>query len=270
VRVVLSAPSLSVARIVATLAIVLALVLVLAGAPLTATAQEAPPKPRMPPWVQLTVVEVAPSMVDEFLAVQRELSARAKKAKTPWRIVSRTEVFGDSYRFLIDTPVDKLAVFDKKVDRDPELESLVNRAERCVTHRVSYAVRTFPDVDDPLPEGEPEDLMVVNLVRVFPGREQDYLNVMTTDVLPHFKESGSHHVTGSIALGGESGFIHLFYVKDFAELDRGSPVLRALGPAGAQAVTAKLSGIVASSESWVARVLPDVSYRPQPSASDKP
>lgn len=227
-------------------------------------AQEEESKPKAPPWVQLTVVEVAPSMVDEFLAVQRELSARAEKAKTPWRIVSRTAGFGDTYRFLIATPLEKLAAFDKRADRDAELEALVNRVQKCITRRQSYAVRTLPEIDNPLPEGESEDLAVVNLVRVFPGREQEYLKVMTEDVLPHFNEAGAHYVTGSIALGGENGFIHLFYVKNFAELDKGSPVMRALGPEGAQAVTAKLSGIVASNEVWVTRVLPEVSHRPAP------
>jgi hypothetical protein len=231
---------------------------------IAAFAQEEPPRPKAPPWIELTVVDVSPSMVDEFLAVERELSARAKRTKTPWRIVSRTEVFGDRYRFLIDTPLEKLAVLDKKSDPDPELESLAHRLEKCITRQETYAIRTLSEIDNPLPENEPEDLMVVNHVRVFPGREQDYMNVMTRDVLPHFNEAGAHHVTGSVALGGDSGFIHLFYVKDFAELDKGSPVVRALGPEGAQEVTKKLSGIVAQSELWLARVLPDVSYRPAP------
>jgi hypothetical protein len=250
-----------------TIAIAIALALELT---IAASAQEAPSKPKEPPWIQLTVVEVAPDRVEEFLAVQRELSARAKKAKTPWRIVSRTEVFGDTYRFLIDMPLDKLAVFDKETAPDAELDSLRRRVEKCITSRKSYAVRTFSDIDNPLPADQPEDLMVVNVVRVYPGREQDYLNVMSQDVLPHFNEAGAHHVTGSVALGGESGFIHLFYVKDFAELDKGSPVMRALGPEGAQAVTAKLSGVVSSSEIWLARVLPDVSYRPSAISPDKP
>jgi hypothetical protein len=241
-----------------------------AGAFAPVHAQDAPSKPKAPPWVQLTVVEVAPSMVDEFLAVQHELSERAKKAKTPWRTVSRTEVFGDTYRFLIASPLEKLAVFDQKNDPDPSFQALVRRAEKCVTRRHSYAIRTLGDIANPLPADQTEDLFVVNLVHVFPGREQDYLNVMAQDVLPHFNEMGGHYVSGSVALGGESGFIHLFYVKDFAELDKGSPVMRALGPPGAQAVTAKLANVVASSELWLARVLPEVSYRPSPSSTDEP
>ena len=242
--------------------VAVALAGVFAG-PRVAAAQEAPP------WVQLTIVQVDPAMVNEFLAVQREFTARAKEAGTPWRSVSRTVVFGDTYRFLIATPVENFAAFDDANEPDPELTALINRVQKCITSRQSYAVRTLADIDNPLPEDERPDLMVVNIASVVPGREQDYLRVMTTDFLPHFDEAELHYVTGALTFGGAGGYIHLFYVDDFAELDRGSPVVRALGGEGAQAVTAKLSGIVTSSEQWLARIVPDLSYGPS-SSSDQP
>jgi len=235
---------------------------------LSALAASQPTEPKKPakdtaPWVQLTVVEVVPSMVEEFVAVERELTARAKEAKTTWRTVSRTEVFGDTYRFFIATPVSSLASFDKKADSDPAFTALVHRAEKCITGRESYAVRNLPDVSNPLPEGQQPGLMVVNMARVFPGREQDYVNVMKSDFLPHFDEANVHHVTGVVALGGEGGFLHVFYFESFAEIDKGSPVMRALGPEGASAATAKLSGIVSSSTLWVARLIPELSFGPE-------
>ena len=174
--------------------VALALVSVFA-APRPAAAQETPP------WVQLTIVQVDPAMVDEFIAVQREFMARAKEAGTPWRSVSRTVVFGDTYRFLIATPVENFASFDDANDPDPELTALTNRVQKCITSRQSYAVRTLPDIDNPLPEDEPPDLMVVNVATVVPGREQDYLRVMTTDFLPHFDEAEVH-----------GGYYRLIYV----------------------------------------------------------
>lgn len=202
-------------------------------------------------------------MVDEFLAVEREFTARAKKAKTPWRSVSRTEVFGDTYRFIIAQPVATLASFDRQTEADAELTLLISRLRKCITRRTSYAIRTLPEIGNPLPGDKQPNLMVINLAKVAPGREQDYMGVMTTDFLPHFNEAKVHHATGALAFGGEGGFLHVFYVDNFAELDKGSPVMRALGAAGAQAVTAKLSGIVTSSELWIARLLPDLSYGPE-------
>jgi len=220
-------------------------------------ATQSPPAPV--PWMQLTVVQVVPAMVDDYIAVQREIAARVKKGGPAWRIVSRTEVFGDPFRFLILTPVQNLASFDAK-NTDAELAALNNRLPKYVTSQQTYAIRTLPELDNPLPEKEQPNLIVVNLVRVAPGREQDYYNVMKSDFLPHFNKAEFHHMNGTLTLGGESGYIHQFYVKDFAKLDEGSPVVKALGAAGAQTVTAKLAGIVTSSELWTARVIPDLSF----------
>ena len=235
--------------------------LTLSGLAWSQPATPAKPAKDAAAWVQLTIVDVVPSMVEEFIAVQRELATRAKEAKTPWRTVSRTEVFGDTYRFFIASPVASLASFDKAVD-DPALTALERRADRCISERTTYAVRNLPDVSSPLPEGRQPGLMVINMARVFPGREQDYVNVMKSDFLPHFDEAKVSHVTGVLALGGEAGFLHVFYLESFAEIDKGSPVMRALGPEGAQTATAKLSGIVSSSALWVARLIPELSFGP--------
>lgn len=217
--------------------------------------------PASPPWLQLTIVQVEPAMVDEYIAVQREVTAHIKRGGPPWRTVSRADVFGDTYRFLIVTPVQNLATFDA-TKTDPELAALMSRSQKYVKSQQIYAIRTIPELDNPLPEKQQPALMVVNVARISPGREQAYLDVMKADFLPHFNKAKFYHVNGAIAFGGESGFIHLFYVQNFAKLDEGSPVVRALGAAGAQAVTTKLAGIVISTEQWVARLLSDLSYGP--------
>jgi hypothetical protein len=56
-------------------------------------------------------------------------------------------------------------------------------------------------------------------------------------------------------------------MNNLAKLDEGSPVVKALGAAGAQAVTAKFAGIVTSNEQWVTRLLPELSYGPWPAGS---
>ena len=105
--------------------------------------------------------------------------------------------------------------------------------------------------------------MVFQLVSVVPGREQDYLHLMVTDVLPHFDEAEMHHDSGAITFGGEGGYVHLFHVESFAELDLGSPVARALGAEAAQQMLAKMSGMVRSTEQWIVRYVPDLSFEPE-------
>ncbi len=238
--------------------------LLLAGAlPAAATAQEAP---ETTPWMEMALVGVDPGQVDEFLAAQRELAALEQKAGAPWRVVSRTAGFGDTYRFVIVKPLAQFAQLDRPGRPDPARTSVESRIERTVTSRRTFALRTTPDIDNPLPDGRDPALMLVQLVSVVPGREQDYVRVMAEDVLPHFKEANMHHSSGALTLGGDSGYIHFFHLRNFGALDQGSPMARALGPEGALEVTAKLAGVLARTEQWIVRHLPDLSFRQEAKA----
>ena len=222
------------------------------------------------PWLEMTIVHVDPARVDEFLAAQREVSALDEEAGVPWRSVGRTAVFGDTYRFVITSPLANFAQLDRADDDDGARAAAVNRIRNVITSRATYAVRTAPTLDNPLPEDETPALMLVQMVSIAPGREQEYLQVMAEDVLPHFDEAEMHHTTGALTFGGEGGYVHVFQVDDFAALDQGSPLARALGAPAALEVMAKLAGIVTRSEQWLVRYLPGVSFRPEPEAEDRP
>ena len=268
--------------------------------PNTFTAQQTPAPPA--PWMQLTFINVSPAMVDEYLAVQREILARLRgggrggggrgggfapgggggggrgggapdaadgAALSGYRIVSRSDVFGDSYRFVVITPVQTLASLDAR-NADPELAALNGRAQKYVTGQQSYAIRSIPEFSNPLPDRQAPTMIMVNVARVVPGREQDYLTLMKSDFFPHFDKANFNYQTGLLTFGGEAGFIHLYYIQNLAKLDEGSPVVRALGVEAAQSITSKFAGIVTSNEHWVARVLPDLSYGPWSAPQTRP
>lgn len=218
------------------------------------------------PWMEMALVGVDPDQVDEFLAAQRELASLEQKAGVPWRSVSRTAVFGDTYRFVIVKPLAQFARLDRPGRPDPARAPVESRIQRTLTSRRTFALRTTPDLDNPLPDGRDPALMLVQLVSVVPGREQDYVRVMAEDVLPHFKEANMHHSSGALTLGGDSGYVHFFHLGNFAALDQGSPMARALGPDGALEVTSKLAGVLARTEQWVVRHLPDLSFRQEAEA----
>ena len=231
-----------------------------------AAAAPAQDAPEAAPWMEMTLVGVEPGQVDEFLAAQRELAALDQKAGVPWRSVSQTAVFGDTYRFLILTPFARFAGLDRGARPDPARASIEQRIRRTLTSQRTYALRTTPDLDNPLPDDEDPGLTLVQLVSVVPGREQDYLRVMAEDVLPHFGEADMHHSSAALTLGGDSGYVHFFHVGNFAALDQGSPLARALGPEGAIEITAKLAGVLSQTEQWIVRYLPDSSFRPEAEA----
>jgi len=246
--------------------------------------------PATPVWMQLTLVRVAPANIDDYIAAQRDVTNRLRRgggggggatadagggggrggggggagagAGQNFRLVSRSE-FGDTYRFVIQTPAANLAAFDAAGrNTDPELALLNAKALRYVTGQESYAIRNMAEISNPMPQNQQPALMVINVVHVTPGREQDYYNLMKGEFLPHFDKANVFHTTGNVVFGGPGGFIHYYFYNNFAALDAGSPVVKALGAAGAQAVTSKFAGIVTSSEQWITRLVPELSIGP--------
>ena len=90
-----------------------------------------------------------------------------------------------------------------------------------------------------------------SFIRVASGPREFLLQLKTAEV---------PYLTGQLGLGGAPGYIHFFFEDSFAEINKGSPVARALGAEGAEKVNAKMAGIVTHMELWVARYLPEVSY----------
>ena len=150
--------------------------IVVGAVPVAAPAQD------VAPWIEMTVVGVDPGRVEEFLAAQRELSALDREAGVPWRSVGRTAVFGDTYRFLILSPLANFAYYDRDTDADPARAAAIARIRRVVDSRTTYALRTTPGIDNPLPDDAEPSLTLVQVVSVVPGREQHYLRVMAEDV----------------------------------------------------------------------------------------
>jgi hypothetical protein len=224
-------------------------------------AQSPPPAA---PWLRMVVTDVDPAFIDEYIGLQRDITARLRRAQgATWRTVHRSDAFGNLDQFITITPVQNLASFDAAArGGDVELAALMSRAQKYVKHTQSYAIRTTPEIDNPLPQNQAPTLMLVNIARVIPGKEQDYMNVMKTDLIPHFNKGEYRHVNGILSFGGPSGFIHFYYVNNYAKLDEGSPVTKALGIPAAQAVTAKFAGLVSANEQWVARLIPDLSFGP--------
>ncbi len=214
--------------------------------------------------MEMRLVEVAPGDLDSFIAASCELTALDAKGGAGWRSVSRTEGFGDSYQFLFLSPLERFAALDRSAPLDTNRMGIENRVRRATTRETAYAIRTTPDLDNPLPDDQEPALMLVQLVTIVPGREQDYIRIMAEDVLPHFKEAGMHHTSGALTLGGPTGYVHFFHLANFAALDQGSPLARALGPEDAMKVTGKLAGVMDRSEQWLVRYDPDLSYRVEP------
>lgn len=238
----------------------LAGVTLLAGMTVLAVASTTMAQPAPPPWVQLNIVQVHPDMEAEFLSVQKEFSARASEAGTPFRAVFRTAQLGETWKYIIATPRESLAELDAVGEPDPVNARLIERVRKCIVSRQSYAVRPVASASNAPAPGSTVKLAVTEFVNVAPGRGSEYQAILESDILPHFDAMDVRYVTGRLGLGGSPGFVHFFYEDSFAEIGKGSPVSRALGAEGAEKVDAKLVGIVTHQETWVSSYVAEVSY----------
>lgn len=223
---------------------------VLASLLLISSASTLGAQPKAPAWVRLNIIDVRGDMVDEFLAIQEQFSADAKKAGRPFRSVWQTAQIGPTWRFAIATPMKSIADLGAPSTSD---DSVIDRAVKCIVSRRSLIVRPMNDLSKPLPAGTTPSLAVVTMTEVAPGREDDYISWLKNDYIPHFDKVGVHYLSGDVGLGGGNSFVQFALFESFDEIAKGSPLMRSAGPEGAAAVRAKRAGIVTGGETMIMR-----------------
>ena len=108
----------------------------------------------------------------------------------------------------------------------------------------------------------PPPLVTVQTIQLVPGKGQEFASMTASEFLPALKKAG---VTDSwmfaTTFGGPQGertIVSPF--PNFAALDAGPPIIRALGAEGAQKLNLKRNALTTSSELTVLRLVPDLSF----------
>ena len=260
---------------------ILALSLLLCGAAITphsSLAQTPSPSPATPARQRLavTVVQVKPEMVRDFEnLIKSEYNPALAKAGAKWNDVWRTAQFGDAFEFTFVSPVDNFAQFDGPSPLEKALGKEGAGAWYAKASRMVNGVRSFVMAHDPelSHQGKmdgPPKLAVVSYVNVAPGRSDEFEGFFKNEMLPVIKKSD---VPGywfqRVGLGGAGNqYITLVLHNNFAELEKGPPPRRVLGPEGAAKLLQKLpAGVVTHTESRVMRLVPELTYRPAQTSS---
>jgi hypothetical protein len=268
---------------VVNLALCLAMTTLLAVAQTTTAPKAAPrkaaarkPKPMAdapaPQWSSISVVHVKPDMLAEWQDLQKNVVNPAlKKAGLKERGIFETAVFGESYEFVVITPITSFAQYDEPMS--PLRKTLGEDAYRdyqAKSRRSVVSVHTYGEMArlDLSYMGKmasmtgPPKLAVVNSVSIVPGRAAAFESLVKTEILPAMKKADvlGYFVSQSFFGGDAWGYTSVTFVDSFAEIGKGSPFLRALGPAGSAALLAKFSGLVAHQERVIARYNTDLSF----------
>lgn len=272
---------------VVSLVLCIALTSLAAGAQ-NPTSQKAPPKKaaarKASPmadaakrdWYSVAVVRVRPDMVTEWQDLQKNVVNPAlKKAGMKERSVFETAVFGEAYEYVIVTPIASFAQYDdamsplRKALGEREYRDYQAKSRRCVVSAHTYAELSRPDLSymgKVASMTGPPKLAVVNSISVMPGRVAAFENIVKADIVPIMKKADviGYFVNQSMFGGDGNAYTTIVFLDSFAELDKGSPFVRALGPAGAQRFLLKFAGVIAHQDRMVARYNPDLSISPMP------
>ncbi len=252
----------------ATLSIVVAL-----GVPALCMAQQQAQQPKTGEkkraLMLLSVVKVRPDMQTEWEDIQKnEVNPALKKAGVPWRSTWQAAVFGDGTEWVSIYPIDSFAQFD---ETHPAIRALgpenaarlINKIRRCITESKGFALVHREDLSF-MKTGQSEqglDLAVVTSIRTVPGKGMEFENLVRNEVMPAMKKAEVEaFVVHQTIFGDVNEWIAVTLHRNFADLDRPSPLVRALGEEGVQKLAMKATGVIASMHRSVARRSKDLSF----------
>lgn len=220
-----------------------------------------------PTWLRLSYTKVKPSMTQEYLAAQKQVSEAYKKAGL-WRDLWTTASFGEVGTYVGVTPFNKLADFDgpgplQKAMGEAGYQRYLGQVRNYVDSASYKAVQLRSDLSLLKENAPPPNLAVVVNVQIVPGRNLDFEALIKSDYLPAWKKGGADQVFVHQSVFGVTGpeYVVVVTIPNFADLDKGSAMVRALGPEGAAKLNQKSAGIVASSTVMIGRRLPEYSSR---------
>jgi hypothetical protein len=119
------------------------------------------------------------------------------------------------------------------------------------------------------PASQDSQWLMVSVTKLAPGATAEYIDVQTKEVMPAQRKGGSpgRQAWSSGISGPPREFVYITPITSFAQFDKPSPMVTALGQQGADALNAKLAKLADPQKTMIVRTRPDLSYQPNPSAA---
>jgi len=234
--------------------------------------------PMAPQWLSVTVVHIKPELVLEYQDFMKNealptLQKGGMKSRETWT----TAGFGESFEYVYVTPIDNFAQYDGpgpivKALGEEGARAYGAKVRRFLSSSQTYAVQTRPDLSYMGKMSGPPKMAVVNWIHIAPGRNVDFENVIKNDIVPALKKADvlGYFVSQTVHGGDVNEYVTLTIVENFAEIGKGSPVIRGMG--GQEAFNkflSKVSGIIAHQERSVMRLVPELSFTAPVKAENK-
>jgi hypothetical protein len=193
--------------------------------------------------------------------LKRDLIPVAKKAGTTQLLISKSDQFGVSDRYMIMWPLKSLAELDSPspIEKALGLDGallLQTQLQRCVERSRMFSFFTHPELGINAKQGYEHKMGVMVTITVAPGRKDEF-EKMSKDMLSVFAKTNAKAVyVGNIGLGGNPNqYMTSIFVDSYADLEQ---FLVAYTKAIAEAKISP-AGVVTSMESQAFKTLPGLS-----------
>jgi len=224
----------------------------------------APPPVR----VAITVTQVKPDMLGTYQdLIKNEANPGLKKAGLTYRWMF-TPVFGQGFTFVSVQPIANFAQYDQPgaLQRAIGADGVANYNAKLRPTLVSTqtSIETMNQALSILGGmTAPPVAVVVQTFQIVSGKGADFNAIMTSDYIPAYKKAGVKDFwVYNTNFGGPGGeVITVRPIANFAELDQPGLLNRAgLTAEAIQQLNAKRNAFIASTETEVERLVPDLSF----------
>lgn len=249
----------------ATILVVAGLWLAMAHPPVGAQGA-APPQREL---LLINEVQLKPDMTTQWAELQKsEMIPAMRKAGARLRDTWANGPGGDPYLRVMVTPIASLATFDGpgplvRALGQEGAEALGAKNRKHIASARSTIVMTRPDLGFGTRPAAFK-LGLLSIVNTANGRGADFEALLKSDVVPALKKGGvAYYAVAQVVFGDDvNKYLTLSAVNDYAELAKGSPLERSLGPEGMAKLTQKAAPLITRLERRIVRYLPDLSYGP--------
>jgi hypothetical protein len=235
-------------------------------------AQSASPQQRQ--LLMINEIQLKPETAPDWTELQKSVLDAQKKVATRGREVWANGPGGDPYVRAVVIPIASIAQYDNP---NPLMKALGEQGwaefsaknRKLVAGSHSTIVVTRPDLGFGTRPTAPK-LAILTIVNAASGRGPDFEALLKSDVVPALKKGGvSYYSVVQVVFGDDvNKYMTLSLVNDFAEIAKGSPIERALGPEGMAKLTQKAGPLVTRLERRIIRYLPDLSFGPSAPTSN--
>ena len=218
-------------------------------------------------WLQVRTAHVKPDRVNDYIELQKSLTAALQEADRPGRTVWR-EVRGDLATFHTVTFVEDMSELDTPfvppMD-DDDWDEWVGDLLSTLSSSSRQILRTHSEWNIPAPDNEEPGLLLLRTIKVKSGKMFQFHGWVLNGLIPSLREGGATGITfNHVAFGGDtSTWIIGARLPNWAALQNRRGNLAHMEPFPYMGLMDSMADLIESTDLRILRYQPDLSFSNQ-------